>query len=426
MTPRATGILSGLALLSLLAAGCRSAPDAGTTVELWAMGREGEVVEAMVPAFERLHPGAHVRVQQIPWSAAHEKLLTAYVGGAMPDLFQAGNTWLPELVALDALEPLDARLAGSMVVDPADYFPGILDPNLIDGVTWAVPWYVDTRLLFYRSDILAAAGRDTPPHTWTEWLESMQRVKRAGRYAILLPMREWQVPVILALQQGADLLRDGDRYGNFRSPPFRTAFGFYLGLFAAELAPRAADSQTANLYQDFARGDFVSLVTGPWNIGEFRRRLPPGLAGAWATAPMPSPTADYPGVSLAGGASLAIFRGSPRKDVAWQLIEYLSAPARQTEFHRLTGDLPARRSAWDEPALAADPQAQAFRTQLGAVRATPKIPEWEQIAARIGRYVEATVRGELTPDAALAALDADVDALLEKRRWLLEHGPRSR
>ena len=64
------------------------------------MGREGEVVEQMMPEFERRHPGVHVRVQQIPWSAAHEKLLTAWVGGAMPDVFQAGNTWLPELVAL--------------------------------------------------------------------------------------------------------------------------------------------------------------------------------------------------------------------------------------------------------------------------------------------------------------------------------------
>src|SRR6185369_3261675 len=68
-------------------------------VRFWAMGREGEVVRQLMPDFERRHPGVAVRVQQIPWSAAHEKLLTAHVGGALPDVFQAGNTWLPELVA---------------------------------------------------------------------------------------------------------------------------------------------------------------------------------------------------------------------------------------------------------------------------------------------------------------------------------------
>ena len=33
--------------------------------------REGEVLRDLVPEFERAHPGVRVRVQQIPWSAAH-------------------------------------------------------------------------------------------------------------------------------------------------------------------------------------------------------------------------------------------------------------------------------------------------------------------------------------------------------------------
>jgi multiple sugar transport system substrate-binding protein len=60
----------------------------------------------------------------------------------------------------------------------------------------------------------------------------------------------------------------------------------------------------------------------------------------------------------------------------------------------------------------------AFRTQLEVVRATPKIPEWERIANKISQYAEAAVRGDLELDDALAALDADVDAILEKRRSL--------
>ncbi len=98
-------------VLVLLAVGCRDAREAPTVVEFWAMGREGELVQRLVPAFEAQHPGWHVRVQQVPWSAAHEKLLTAFVGGSMPDVFQLGNTWIPEFVALHAVEPLDAWIA---------------------------------------------------------------------------------------------------------------------------------------------------------------------------------------------------------------------------------------------------------------------------------------------------------------------------
>ena len=417
--------LALLVLAGALGVGCDRGAKAGAVVELWAMGREGEVVAALVPEFTRRHPDVHVRVQQIPWSAAHEKLLTAYVGGAMPDVFQAGNTWLPELVVLGALEPLDARIDVSSSVVRDDYFPGILDTNVIDGVTWAVPWYVDTRLLFYRTDLLADAGYPEAPRTWSGWLDAMTRVKaRAGtdRFAILLPVREWQVPVILALQRGATLLRDQDRRGDFESPAFAAAFDFYLSLFRRGLAPPTGETAVTSVYQDFARGYFTFYVTGPWNLGEFARRLPADVATRWTTAPLPAPEGDEPGVSLAGGASLAVSRTSAQKDVAWQLIEYLSEPGTQAAFYRLAGDLPTRRSAWHADALPSDRHAAAFWRQLAYVRSTPKIPEWERIASKVSQYTEAAVRGDLGADEALAKLDRDVDAVLEKRRWLLEPG----
>jgi multiple sugar transport system substrate-binding protein len=227
------------------------------------------------------------------------------------------------------------------------------------------------------------------------------------------------VPVILALQSGATLLRDGDRFGDFRSPAFRRAFEFYLDLFRRGLAPRAGDSEVTNVYQDFARGWFSFWVTGPWNLGELAARLPATLEDRWATAPLPAPDEAWPGVSLAGGASLVLSRASPRKDAAWTVVEYLSETAQQTEFHRLTGDLPARRSAWRAAGLSDAPRARAFWVQLQSVRSTPKIPEWERIADEVARYAEAAVRGDMTVDDALGTLDRDVDAILEKRRSLL-------
>ena len=387
------------------------------------MGREGEVVQQMVPEFERRVPGVRVRVQQIPWSAAHEKLLTAHVGNAMPDVVQVGNTWLPEFVALEAIERLDPWMAGSAAVRAEEYFAGVLDANVIDGATYGVPWYVDTRVIFYRTDVLREAGYPQPPSTWGAWLDAMTRIKeRAGRdrYAILLPMTEWEMPVILALQRDARLLRDDDRYGDFRSPVFREAFAFYLDLFRRALAPLAGEAQIANLYQDFANAYFSLYVSGPWNIGEFSRRLPASMAERWSTAPMPGLDERRPGVSLAGGASLAVVRGSRHKDAAWQWIAYLSEPARQVEFYRLTGDLPSQRTAWDDPALRGNPYTEAFRSQLQHLRSTPKIPEWERIASTIGEYAEAAIRGRMDVDTALAALDGDADAILGKRRWLMD------
>src|SRR5215813_12758796 len=138
-----------------LVGGCGRAR--GTDLRFWAMGREGEVVGELLQEFER-DTGIRVRVEQQPWSAAHEKLLTAFAGDITPDLCQLGNTWLPELVALNALEPLGARVRASQFIAPSDYFAGIWDMNTSNGELYGVPWYIDTRLLFYRTDLLKQAG----------------------------------------------------------------------------------------------------------------------------------------------------------------------------------------------------------------------------------------------------------------------------
>jgi multiple sugar transport system substrate-binding protein len=230
---------------------------------------------------------------------------------------------------------------------------------------------------------------------------------------------------VWALSLGAELLRDGDRYGNFASDAFREAFAFHLELFERGLSPRSGAGATASVYRDFAEGWFGAFLSGPWNLGELASRMPPALAEAWSTLPVPGPDARRPGVSIAGGASLAIHAGSQRKDAAWTLVEWLSEPAQQLALYRATGDLPSRRSSWNDAALAGDPRVGAFREQLERVRALPKVPEWERIAGRISRYAEAAVRGELGADAAIAALDRDVDAILEKRRFLLDRAARS-
>ena len=51
---------------------------------------------------------------------------------------------------------------------------------------------------------------------------------------------------------------------------------------------------------------------------------------------------------------------------------------------------------------------------------TPKIPEWEEIATRLLEQSERAIRGAAPPETALAALDRDVNNILEKRRWLVE------
>ena len=425
MTPIARR-LGMLLLACMLAAGCAREREDETVIQFWAMGREAEVVAELLPDFEREHPGLRVEVQQVPWNAAHEKLLTAFAADALPDVCQLGNTWVPEFAMLGALTPLQERVERSGVIEPSDYFSGIWEMNRIDGELVGVPWYVDTRLLFYRKDILREAGITQPPRTWEEWRTTLATVKRhvgPERHAILVLLNEFETQLSLGLQAGDPLLRDGGRYGNFSSPGFRHALAFYAGMFERGWAPPVSETQVSNIWEEFFKGEFAFYLSGPWNIREFRKVAPPELRDAWGTMPLPGP--DGPGAGIAGGTSLVLFRDGKghdpsRREAAWKLVEYLSRPEVQRRFYALIGDLPPRRSSWAAPVLAEDPLAHAFRDQLERVKPTPKVLEWERIVQAMRVTTEQVVRGGLSQEQAVRELDARVDGILAKRRWVLE------
>ena len=410
----ALGLMAGAAASGLAACGRQ---DGVTRLRLWAMGNEGDHVGDLIPAFERRNPGVKVVVQVIPWTAAHEKLLTSYAGDSLPDVSQIGNTWVAELSAIGALSPTP-DMARDLLTDQ---FPAVLDTNAIDGRAMATPWYVDTRLLFYRTDLLARAGWDAMPTTWADWKRAMHAVKRVagpGNYAILLPVNEFEQLLTLGLQVDEPLLIDEATRGNFASPGFISALAFYKSLFDEGLAPLASNTQISNVWTEFQRGYFSFYMSGPWSVGEFRRRLPPETR--WMTAGVPGPTG--PGASAPGGSSLAVFRSSPNPQAAWALVRYLLEPGVQAEFARITGDLPARRSAWSTPTVANDPYLKAFESQLARAEAVPKAPEWERIVTEMQIVAERMVRGEYTPETAGAEINRRADRLLEKRRWMLDRG----
>jgi len=417
------GVLAALlgaatAPLSATLAGC--AGNAGP-LRFWGMGREGVVVAELLDGFRREHPGIDVQVEQLPWTAAHEKLLTAFAGDATPDVAQLGNTWVAELAALGALAPLDGRVAASPVVQEDDYFSGIWHTNIVDGKLLGLPWYVDTRLLFYRRDLLARAGFDHPPRDWEEWRKQLRALQRIGvAQPLILPNNEFEPLLALALQQDEPLLREFNTRGNFQSAGFERALAFYLGLIRDGFAPVESDQQISNVWQEFGRGRFAFYIAGPWNIGEFRRRMPAEFKNAWGTAPLPGPTGL--GASTAGGSSLVIFERSRRKPEAFKLIEYFARPEVQGRFYDLTGDLPPRKSSWAWPALAADTRARAFAEQLERVRPTPPVPEWERIVNEMQLHAaRAAAEGGSAADTA-RAIDTSVDTILAKRRWLHQRG----
>ena len=133
-----------------------SGPATGT-LTVWAMGNECDLLPDLVKDFEAANPGVKVNVTAIPWDSAHDKFTTAITAGTTPDAAMVGSTWMGEFAGMDALDPVPPS------IDTSGFFPGAMKTNEVDGTSYGVPWYVETRLIFYSTDLANKAGFETPP-----------------------------------------------------------------------------------------------------------------------------------------------------------------------------------------------------------------------------------------------------------------------
>jgi multiple sugar transport system substrate-binding protein len=416
-------LIKQISILLLLFFSCNPGQQSDVEITFWAMGTEGEYVQKLIPDFERRNPDIKVKVQRIPWTAAQEKLITAYASDNLPDVFQLGNTWVPQFAILNAIENLNEWIELSQKIKSENYFSGIWETNRINGSIYGIPWYIDTRVLFYRKDILEKAGFGPPPKSWDELYILSKKIKEVqnnpDKYAIYLPTNEWAPFVIFGLQAGSTLLKQNNSYGNFSGEAFKKAFEYLIRFHKEGLAP-VGISRVTNVYQAFAEEYFAIYISGPWNVNEFKKWMKGGLRDKWMTAPLPGPNESTPGVSLAGGSSLVMSKKSRKKKEVWQFIEYLSESETQLKFYHLISDLPAVKSTWQDTSLKNNRYMKAFYEQFQYVVATPKIPEWEQIAfSKLQQYAEFAARDVMSVNETLRRLDDDVDNILEKRRWLM-------
>src|ERR1700678_3487743 len=95
------------------------------------------------------------------------------------DVFTGDIIWISEFAGAGWSAPLDDYFPASV---KAQYFPGVIDACTYSGAMHALPWYLDAGMLYYRKDLLDAAGI-APPATWSELVAAAQQLIGAGKVA---------------------------------------------------------------------------------------------------------------------------------------------------------------------------------------------------------------------------------------------------
>ena len=375
-----------------------AASDLSGELTVWAMGNEGALLGAMADLFMEENPNVEVSVTPIDWGQAATRLQTAIGGGESPDVSQMGTDMMGQFVSTGAIEPV----AGGF--DQAAFFEGAWNTNVVDGQTYGVPWYVETRVLYYRTDIAEKAGITAAPTTWDELKAMAKAMKEQGgaEWGISLGTKNYQEYAPFLWSNGGQLMNEAGEFA-LNSPEAIEALEFYDSFFEEGLSPTEVP-EGFDITPAFVSGSHPMFFSGPWHVGLITEAGGADIEGKWAVAPLPTKVSA---TSFVGGSNLVVFTDSENKDAAWAFVEFMTRPETQVAWYEEATVLPAAQAAWDDPKLADDENVAVFGQQLADTQAPPAIGTWAEVANVINEELEqVTVGSKSAADGAAAMQEA--------------------
>lgn len=403
------------AALSLVACGVEHAEETRITFPGSAVGAEAQLLQSQIARFMESHPGTRVVIQETPDDATQRHQIYVQRLNARaddPDVLQLDVIWTPEFAAAGWLLSLDPS-----TINRDDFFPATIEANSWADRLYAVPWFVDVGMLYWRTDLL-----DSAPATLQKLIDMSRRAMRAPSG----PPRGivWQ----------------GARYEGLV-----TVFLEFLGAFGGEiLAPDGTvvvDSEPGVRALTFMRDQIYRYGVAPeavltWHEEETRFAFQNGttvlmrnwpyayalmnspdsrVAGRFAVAPIPAAPAGRPTAAL-GGAQLAVNANSDVPEAAVALIEFLSAPEQMLERARVAGQFPTRPSLYDDPRLTSAlpmPAAQALQI-IEAATPRPVTPIYTQLSEILQIHLHRALVGQAEPAEALRGAARKMTATIEE------------
>ncbi|WP_407319753.1 extracellular solute-binding protein [Isoptericola halotolerans] len=375
---------------------------ASGTVEVWAMGTEGELLPELAEQFEADNPDVTVEVTPVPWDSAVQKINTAMATGEVPDVLQAGTTLMSGFVELDGL----AETPDS--IDSSAFFPGAWETTVVDGTSYGVPWYVETRVLYYRTDLAEQAGVDEP-QSWDELTAFAAGMQDAGAEHGIALQTNGEGTALMYFpfywQAGGEIMDDAGEF-TLADDAQVEALGYYSSFMADGLAPQSLVEDEK--VQDFIDGELGAFVSGPWERSNLLTTAGDDFADKFAVTALP---ADEQAASFIGGSNLAVTAEAANPDAAWKFVEFATEPDVQVDWFEISHDLPAVQASWDDETLAGDESLVVYGEALETARSTPALPTWSEIEHELNLIIEQVVNGQLEPAEAAQQMQDAADSV---------------
>jgi multiple sugar transport system substrate-binding protein len=350
--------------------------------------------------------GINVQVTAVPWDNVNDKLTTAVASGNGPDVTQIGLSLLPSFQSAGALLDLSPYLKDHPGLQSAKYPSGVASDKMNPaGKVLSVPWVSDVRILFYRSDILGAAGISSPPTTWTQFHDDAAILAKRGqgKYGYYIPQWDSALPVEFTWEAGGKIT-DANGKVTFDTPEFRAAADFYISFYKDKLVPTASDFDQA---QGFISGAAPLVISGPYLAASIKS-VAPQLNGKWNVALLPK---NVTGTSYYAGSNMGVFATSKHVVASLRLLDFLAQTNTQLSWFKAANELPSTKAAMTDPSLTSDPMVKTYTDQLQDAKPLPLAPKWDKISQALLDALNGIVLKGKDENATLTKLNKTVSSL---------------
>lgn len=393
-------------------------------------------MQKLSKTFETEHPDIKLNWVVLEENVLRQRLTTdiATQGGQF-DVLTIGMYEAALWGAKGWLEPMK-DLPASYTLD--DVFPSVREGLSVKGSLYALPFYAESSITYYRTDLFKDAGLTMPERpTWEEIAGFAEKLtnKDKEQYGICLRGKAgWGENMAListvANAYGARWF-DEKWQPEFNGPEWKNALNFYVDTMKKSGPPGA----TSNGFNE-------NLAL--FNSGKCAIWVDASVAGSFVTDKTQSKVADHVGFTFAphqvtdkGSAwlyswALAIPTSSKAKDAAKEF----SAWATSKEYGELVAktdgiaNVPpgTRASTYSDAYMSAAPFAKITLESLKAVdpsKPTLKpvpyigiqlvtIPEFQAVGTQVGKLFSAALIGQTTVDQALAAAQQSTEREMKR------------
>jgi multiple sugar transport system substrate-binding protein len=379
-----------LAMLGLglgLALGCGGAGETGPPVLHWYVFREpsGAFDDAARRCSRRSDGRYRLEIAALPPDADQQReQLVRRLAAHDPDIDLIGMDviWTAEFAAAGWILPWDEPRAervrrGTLAV--------ALDTGTFAGRLFAAPLTTNAQLLWYRSDLVAAA-----PQTFTELIAVAERLAGAGLpHEIEVQGARYEGLTVwfntLLASAGGSVLDGPDRVA-LPDGPTRRALETMRGVARSVAAP----ADLASLREDDGRLAFESgraafMLNYPY-VWPSARQNAPQVAARLAFARDPRVDAREPSRVTVGGLNLGVAAFSAHPELAFEAAVCLQGDETQRLAATRGGLLPTREALYDDRDVRAElPFADLLRETLRDAAARPKTPAYYDVSLAIQR-----------------------------------------